>query len=78
MSARRCIQCSGNHCCNSWCKEESVLLQLYVLLSVSQAPTFIPTLNNLCQKLSMDVDLSDLLRALIPMYDTYARPEVYR
>ena len=51
---RRCVQCSGAHCCNSWCKEEAIFVQLFLALAVSQSIVYLPTLDALATKLNLD------------------------
>ena len=51
---RRCIQCSSLHCCNSWCKEEAVVVCLYLALTASQAPSYLAVLADLADRLGID------------------------
>lgn len=54
LNYRRCVQCSGAHCCNSWCKEEAIFVQLFLALAVSQSIVYLPTLDALATKLNLD------------------------
>ena len=54
---RRFVQCSLRHCLNSWCKEESVLVQLCVITVTSQSLTYLPVLEALADKLNLEGDI---------------------
>ena len=55
-SCRRCVQCSLRHCLNSWCKEESVLVQLSIITVASQSLVYLPVLEALANKLNLEGD----------------------
>ncbi|TRY67474.1 hypothetical protein TCAL_05352 [Tigriopus californicus] len=71
---RRCVQCSGAHCCNSWCKEEAVFIQMFLCLAVAQFITFLPTLDSLAQKLDLNREALEMLSKIYYV----GRPEVGR
>ena len=50
------MQCSFRHCLNSWCKEESVLVQLSIITVVSQSLVYLPVLEALADKLNLEGD----------------------
>ena len=54
LSSRRCVQCSFRHCLNSWCKEESVLVQLSIITVASQCIVYLPVLEALADKLNLE------------------------
>ncbi len=71
MQLRRCIHCSASHCCNSWCKEELLLLQLSVVHALVQFFPYFPVLDSLSTRLGFDF--------VLPIYvDFLAKPEVSR
>lgn len=72
--SRRCVQCSGAHCCNSWCKEEAVFIQMFLFLAVAQFITFLPILDSLAQKLDLNREALDMLSKIYYI----GRPEVGR
>ena len=39
---RRCLHCSSGHCCNSWCKEEFVLIVQFIAFTVIYALMYLP------------------------------------
>ena len=51
---RRCLNCGGGHrCCNSWCKEEAVFAQFFILTAAAQIPSFVGIVEDLALKLDM-------------------------
>ena len=49
---RRCLNCGGR-CCNSWCKEEAVFAQFFILTAAAQIPSFIGVVEDLADKLDL-------------------------
>ena len=50
---RRCLQCSSGHCCNSWCKEEFVLVVTFLCVSVSQILLYLPLIGAFMENIEM-------------------------
>lgn len=76
LTVRRCVQCSFRHCLNSWCKEESVLVQLSIITVVSQSLVYLPVLEALADKLNLEVART-YINLLEDIY-FLGRPEVAR
>ena len=66
---RRCVQCSLRYCLNSWCKEESVLVQLSIITVASQSLVYIPVLEALANKLNLEGDYIPLIGCVSPVED---------
>ena len=65
---RRCIHCSLRHCCNSWCKEEFVIVAEFLCLVSVNFLNYLPLLQELIKTLQFELDIFNLLVALIPNY----------
>lgn len=48
---RRCLRCSVGHCCNSWCKEEVVLVFQFILLTIVQLLLYFPLISTFAKKI---------------------------
>ena len=70
---RRCIHCSLRHCCNSWCKEEFVVVLLFLILTAVHLLMYLPMLKELVEKLNLPyLWLLDLALEWLPNYVTRA------
>ena len=51
---RRCLRCSVGHCCNSWCKEEVVLVLQFILQTIVQLLLHLPLIITFAKKINAD------------------------
>ena len=65
---RRCIHCSLRHCCNSWCKEEFVIVAEFLCLVSVNFLNYLPLLQELVKTLQFEFEIFNLLVGLIPNY----------
>ena len=63
---RRCVHCSCRHCCNSWCKEEFVVVSQFLILVCVQLVNYLPMLQKLTKKLELDFWILDLVIPWVP------------
>ena len=72
--SRRCIHCSLRHCCNSWCKEEFVIVAEFICLIAVNFLNYIPLLEELVKKLWQYETLGEefwILKLLIDWIPNY-------
>jgi len=71
---RRCVHCSCRHCCNSWCKEEFVVVVQFIFLVCVHLIMYLPMLDNLISKLGIQQvkKYLDLVMPWLPSYATRA------
>jgi len=68
---RRCIYCSFRHCCNSWCKEEFVIVLLFLILTAVHCLMYLPMLRELMGKLNLPyIWMLDSALEYLPNYVT--------
>ena len=72
---RRCIHCSCRHCCNSWCKEEFVVVIEFLFLSAVHLIMYLPMLEQLTRKLELDLEfgigISRIFEWVMPWLPTH-------
>ena len=54
IAIRRCLRCSVGHCCNSWCKEEVVLVLQFILQTIVQLMLYVPLIMSFAKKLNSE------------------------
>ena len=72
--SRRFIHCSLRHCCNSWCKEEFVIVAEFICLIAVNFLNYIPLLEELVKKLWQYETLGEefwILKLLIDWIPNY-------
>ena len=69
---RRCVHCSCLHCCNSWCKEEFVVVTEFVFLALVHFVMYLPLLDDLIRKLGLHCWPLDLVLPWLPSHVTRA------
>ena len=71
---RRCVHCSCRHCCNSWCKEEFVVVVQFIFLVCVHLIMYLPMLDNLISKLGIQQvkKYLDMVLPWLPSYVTRA------
>ena len=71
---RRCVHCSCRHCCNSWCKEEFVVVTEFLFLVCVHLVMYLPMLEKLIRKLGLHGVLYylDIVLPWLPNYVTRA------
>nr|XP_040566724.1 uncharacterized protein LOC121116530 isoform X2 [Lepeophtheirus salmonis] len=65
LIVRRCLQCSTHHCCNSWCKEEGVIICYFILVSLSQSLYYLPIFEQFANKIEINNFIANYLEKWI-------------
>lgn len=71
LFVRRCVHCSSHHCCNSWCKEEFVVVVQFLLSTVTYGAMYLPLVKELANKMHFEFWLLNLILE-------WVKPEIAR
>ena len=61
---RRFVRCSCRHCCNSWCKEEFVVVVSFILLVCVHIVMYLPMLGMIIHSVNFVSHISDIERKI--------------